>query len=75
MYNESCLATAKHQYAPRGMPAIAWHSCSREEGDKFPSCIPRDTDAPDHPATLAQQRRTRHGYYAAVSYADDRCER
>ena len=72
LYNASSLATAKHQLAPKGMPPIAWHSCSREEGNEFLGCIPRDTDAPDHPATVAQQQRTRHGYYAATSYADDR---
>ena len=36
------------------------------------SCIPKATDEPDHPATLEEQRHTRHGYYAAVSYSDDR---
>ena len=33
--------------------------------------IPAATDEPTTPATAAEQRHTRHGYYAAVSYADD----
>lgn len=76
LYNESELALAQHEVAPRGMPPIAWHSCSREEDGCFTNgCIPKATDAPTHPATPEQQRRTRHGYYAAVSYADDRVGR
>ncbi len=65
-YNQSNITTAKHPSAPKGMPPIAWHSCSKEEDGCFNDCIPSATDAPDHPATLDQQRRTRHGYY--VSY-------
>ena len=73
LYNESNLTLAQHEHAPRGMPPIAWHSCSREEDGCFTDgCIPKETDSPTHPATPEQQRRTRHGYYAAVSYADDR---
>jgi arylsulfatase A-like enzyme len=70
LYNESELAIAAHERVPKGMPPIAWHSCSREEG--MGSCIPAATDEPDHPATPVEQRHTRHGYYAAISYADDR---
>ena len=61
---------AVHERVPKGMPPIAWHSCSREED--MGSCIPKATDEPDHPATPEEQRHTRHGYYAAVSYSDDR---
>ena len=75
LYNESGLALAKHETAPTGMPPIAWHSCSREEDACFNGCVPGATDSPFHPATGAEQRKTRHGYYAAVSYADDRVGR
>ena len=68
--DESSLAVAVHERVPKGMPPIAWHSCSREED--MGSCIPKATDEPDHPATPEEQRHTRHGYYAAVSYSDDR---
>ena len=70
LYDENSLAVAVHERVPKGMPPIAWHSCSREED--MGSCIPKATDEPDHPATLEEQRHTRHGYYAAVSYSDDR---
>jgi hypothetical protein len=70
LYDEGELALAVHEHTPKGMPPIAWHSCSREED--MGSCIPAATDEPTIPATAAEQRHTRHGYYAAVSYADDR---
>ena len=55
--DESSLAVAVHERVPKGMPPIAWHSCSREED--MGSCIPKATDEPDHPATPEEQRHTR----------------
>ena len=63
-YEPASLPLAQHKHIPVGMPPIAWHHGTWAHFNH--------TFDPIHgPVSDAVAREARHGYFAAVSFADD----